>query len=349
MRLMLGAIAFLVALSGTMAAAGQTTLPAEQAACRQLLTAWQSATAWTSNCSFQSVERSKLRWVLPASKAGHVDADAVFICGDGRFNIISRRWGRVDPARFPQPEPPEKAFIMQMVYRPSLPEAQFVILYRDPGNKPPRVGLESSTDANATRHVSGGMLDGYILSPDQPTPSYLLQHLSWVSHRPVQRGESMLQELDASTPYGQVAVILDPEHGMNVAEITLNKRAGDLLRADDTVKLPFVVHQQRGPDHREMADKTVVDSVSFQQIGETWVTSACRFREQTTYDDGSHEGESQYARNQIDLHPDFQKMNAFAIDVPNGTSVFTGNAGGKHHWQDGRIVPDEQKNSEGNK
>jgi hypothetical protein len=66
-----------------------------------------------------------------------------------------------------------------------------------------------------------------------------------------------------------------------------------------------------------------IEITRFEKVGEIWFPSEAKYEGEELYDDKSRSHTNgSVKRWNLNLHPDFSK--AFELNVPNGTTVFTG-------------------------
>jgi hypothetical protein len=152
--------------------------------------------------------------------------------------------------------------------------------------------------------------------------------------------------IDADTPYGGYTIWIDPEHGYNIARAQMHKSDNDIFNGKPMREHnPAMKHKEGG--RREPIGKLKevsfsLDNVEFEKIGDVWVPVEGDFEHRINYGDKrimiirTH-----HKRTHVDLAPDFEAVNAFVPELPDGTRVFVeGMEGIKYRWQDGKPVVD---------
>jgi hypothetical protein len=129
------------------------------------------------------------------------------------------------------------------------------------------------------------------------------------------------QKVQAKTPYGTVGLWIAPEKGYNAMRISYAVR-----EADDKISA-------KGPSLRDSDLETIsyeVETLEFQEVGGVFVPRSGRATSVTTYKTGQRtpyptlrtDASTVNIRlSEIDLHPDFEGLQAFKLPVPDGTLI----------------------------
>ena len=138
--------------------------------------------------------------------------------------------------------------------------------------------------------------------------------------------------LEVSSPQGHHTIWFDPEHGYNISRAELRKEGEDtyngtpitapLTDGQRQFRKQFIeVPNATGPlDWNKTSFVFALNHVDFQQIDGVWVPISGEWEATLTYADGRLEtGISRITVDEVDLSPDFNAMQAFVPDVPDGT------------------------------
>lgn len=335
MRLLLASMLVCLSLCASTSRAAPTA--------EELLKSWQAASdfpdfsyAYTSATNNISPALGKNMWT--------VDEGFEHWCRDGRFESFKRRWGHLEA---PDSDlDPLKVYVIRNVYRPDDRDMPFVsVTWRV---KPPATELVANyveirhPDA-IERATYDGSLDARMLGSDFTDPTYLLSNLDRVSVRPKLEkiGGALCYVIEAKTLSGDIIVWLDPDHGYNVARAELRQSKGHKISA--RASIPYVLGgADKMPTRTIIAEQKTVDKVAFSKVGDRWVPVKrhVTFARHSQEDFPPIEGESYIERTNIVLNPDFEKMGAFKIEVPDETRVLGSENGGVAMvWRQGKVVP----------
>ena|GEM_PF-6485065 len=129
--------------------------------------------------------------------------------------------------------------------------------------------------------------------------------------------------VESSTPQGMLTAWIAPEKGYNALKYVL--RGGDNVASDSTSEGWAVV----------------VDSIDVQKIGDRHVPVSGQRTHTIKFEDGQVTTYvTKVKRADIELNPDFQRLDAFKINLPEGTRVRLEEFPGIHYiFQKGKIVP----------
>jgi hypothetical protein len=136
--------------------------------------------------------------------------------------------------------------------------------------------------------------------------------------------------IKAATTYGMFTVWIAPDEDYNVLRYVVNKSANNILRDNITV------------DNDGVKEWTlVVDHIKLEQINGRRVPIGGSLTNSIRYKDGTERTVNVTAeRKEIDLNPDFEAQDAFALNLPDGTVVNDYDFRGvKYQIFKGRLVP----------
>lgn len=146
--------------------------------------------------------------------------------------------------------------------------------------------------------------------------------------------------LTGKSDHGTVSVTVDPNNGFHARRIRIEKGPGDLF---DGQPLPLP-NDAFEPALSLQKLIMFLDDVEFEIIDAVAVPKSGVFTIERHMSDGSkREFHARFQRTKITLQPDFSKLGAFRVDLPDGTLVLFRDgprAGGvRFEWRNGTIVP----------
>ena len=222
-----------------------------------------------------------------------------------------------------------------------------------------REGLEDQpkivvASKNLTRRVinSAGdkalALAGYMQGDLKPLAEILAKESSVIHTLPSMQMVNGFPTyvLEATTPYGQYSVWMDPNCGYSPRRVIVERGPKDLYdgRPVSTPPPPGLV-----PSGNQMVPRPTLKHVRFvleiskiEEIDGDFMTTKGSTISSTVFSDGSKEeshGVCEFTL--IDLDPDFNKIpDAFVLGVPDGTQVYNMDfPEGRFKWQNGKMVP----------
>ncbi len=133
--------------------------------------------------------------------------------------------------------------------------------------------------------------------------------------------------LQGSTKYGRTTAWIAPEKGYKALKWSIEKKGDDLFD-EKPITAEFWI--------------ATFEAVEFQQIEDFFVPTAGVFTLNQSYPDGKKfSAREDFAVSNIELNPDFNSVEAFKVNLPNGLRVYSEEAPGiRYKWQDGNVVPD---------
>lgn len=186
-------------------------------------------------------------------------------------------------------------------------------------------------------HELGWFLNGVF--PNQVHPLFRLSNAGELGRVQPTVGEEQLGDLachvvDITGDSWSLRLWIAPQRDYNLAKLSFNCQANPKLRYKE--------------------QRIVIDDIGYRQMESgAWVVESGTFRYHTLdhAPDRERQIEIHVRRTTIELNPDFEKLNAFALPpIPNGEKVHRTEvdaqgkevdvyAGIKHIWKDGAIVP----------
>jgi hypothetical protein len=131
--------------------------------------------------------------------------------------------------------------------------------------------------------------------------------------------------LEGITKYGKVTAWIAPQMGYSAQKWSIEKRSTDLFDDNPNPAALWIA---------------AFDSVRFQEVNNKFIPTRGVFTLRITQKDGSEfSSRETYTTSDVQLNPDFAVMEAFKIDLPNGTRVYSQEAPGiRYKWKDGAVV-----------
>jgi hypothetical protein len=196
----------------------------------------------------------------------------------------------------------------------------------NPQKPPPHVRL-SITNAEETKKsyaILGEIraLDGYLPGDGGTSLAKILRGASSLRLRDTMEAVEghEVHVMEAKTPHGDYTLWIDPEYGFMPRRITVCKTDNDLL---DGKPVNTYLTGGSSPDDHLQRSTTTIDSIEIKKIVDIFLPVAGKITNTLTYSSGKKiTFTSNHKRTNIDFNPDFQAINAFIMDVPNGTRVF---------------------------
>ncbi len=136
--------------------------------------------------------------------------------------------------------------------------------------------------------------------------------------------------------YGSYTLWLDPQHNYLPRKVSVIKKGKDIYGATPVSDLKLA--------HGQLAEISyVMDSVKFKHFDGLLIPVACKTSLIWKYSSGeTAEWHGEHERLSIDLKPDFETLNAFEPNIPDGTRINHQGFVGKNirfEWRNGEVVP----------
>ncbi len=181
------------------------------------------------------------------------------------------------------------------------------------------------------RHpMNGGPLWGRMVGNNQKNVADLLIESASVNLHEKRENinGSVCYVVEATTRYGKVTAWIAPEKGYNALKWSIQKEPGDLFNDGPVIVSSWLA-------------EFVADDL--QKVGDFWVTKAGCMTFSIGYNDEypvkTRITKYKYQLSDIQIDPDFEALEAFKIDFPDGTPVKIEQAPGvRYVWQDGKPV-----------
>jgi hypothetical protein len=123
--------------------------------------------------------------------------------------------------------------------------------------------------------------------------------------------------VEASSPQGNLTAWIDPANACTAVRYAIDESAQQTLRGHTLTSL--------GIDHWTLQ----VDVDHIKKFGDWYIATAGRFNQVTWWHTGVKKTTSDVAsRSEINLSPDFGTMQAFTLNVPDGTRIYYDKAPG---------------------
>jgi hypothetical protein len=139
----------------------------------------------------------------------------------------------------------------------------------------------------------------------------------------------------ASGDYGKLKVWIDPQHGYNYARVERHAAGHDVYCGQPLPRPSFTNGASM------IGCYEIVETTRFEQINGEWFQMEMHGEGMARFENGQRSrGKTTLKRTHLDLAPDFEKLDAFALHVPDGTRVETDGFGGVPLvWRAGKAVP----------
>src|SRR5206468_1091817 len=134
---------------------------------------------------------------------------------------------------------------------------------------------------------------------------------------------------------GIMKVWLDPQHGYNMARFERHASGHDLYFGKPLPRPNFTGGAAIVEGHVEC------ETTRFEQVDGEWFPMEIKSQGWSRYENGQvSRGNAVIRRSNLQLAPDFEKLDAFTLHIPDGTLVSTDGARGvRMIWRGGKIVP----------
>lgn len=153
--------------------------------------------------------------------------------------------------------------------------------------------------------------------------------------------------LESDNSYGNFQVWIDPERGYNIVKAIITKGPEDIYLGRPLKSYEYATTQQdetssnKSTKTRTMTEAIVkIDNVTLEKQGHLWVPVGSTHEKILKFSDGVINNVKINCKvEQLEVAPDFDKIDAFKIKVPNGTRVYIeGFPEIRYEWQDGKVV-----------
>ena len=162
-------------------------------------------------------------------------------------------------------------------------------------------------------------------------------------------GSSKCIVLESDNSYGNFQVWLDPERGYNIIKAIITKGPEDiyfgrLLKSYEYATTKQDETSSSKPTKTRTYTETIVkiDNVTLEKQGHLWVPVSSDHEKILKFSDGVINNVKIHCKvEQLEVAPDFDKINAFKVKVPNGTNVYfmdPERSGISYEWVDGKVV-----------
>ena len=154
--------------------------------------------------------------------------------------------------------------------------------------------------------------------------------------------------LESDNSYGNFQVWIDPERGYNMVKAVITKGPEDLYFDRPLKSYEYATNQQdetssgKSSETRTMTETVVkIDDVVLEKQGHQWIPVSSAHEKILKFSDGVINSVKINCKvKQLEVAPDFDKMDAFKVKVPNGTKVYVeGFPEIEYEWHHGKIVP----------
>ena len=158
--------------------------------------------------------------------------------------------------------------------------------------------------------------------------------------------------LESDNSHGNYQVWIDPERGYNIVKAIITKGPEDIFFGRPLKSYEFGPSKHDKTSLSKLAGtrtmtETVIkiDNVILERQGDLWVPVSSDHEKMLKFSDGVINSLRIKCKvEQLEVAPDFDKLNAFKVKVPNGTRVRISEFPGiRYEWQQGRIIPFEDK------
>ncbi len=183
-----------------------------------------------------------------------------------------------------------------------------------------------------------------IFHADHDSIGSILRNASEISLRPRQElvGTSPCFIIDAVTDHGRYAVWIDPQHGYNIAKADVHKKEGDMAWGKPLGWVGNVDNiALKGRTPEPYTDiRFSITNVAFKKINDVWVPVEADYESTASRKSSTSTIKTHYQCTDIELNPDFDTIDAFVPNIPNGTRTYILESQGiAYEWRDGRPVP----------
>ena len=213
----------------------------------------------------------------------------------------------------------------------------------------PKIVVASKSRTRSVINCAGSnalALAGYMLGDLKPLAEILAEESSVLHTLPSMQMVNGFPTyvLEATTPYGQYSVWMDPNCGYSPRRVIVERGPKDLLdgKPVSTPRPPPPPGFTRKPRPTREHVRFVLEISKIEEIDGDFMTTKGSTISSTVFSDGSKEESHDVCEfTLIDLDPDFNKIpDAFVLGVPDGTQVYNMDfPEGKFKWQDGKMVP----------
>ncbi len=305
------AILMVSALVGQLARGSDSPPTAEE-----LLTAWANSSQWDQFVSMKVDAESTVSGnkKSPLVNAGQIRKNFSWYRDHNRMEAIGLEWG-------PNPTDPQK-MLGPCPYVEVITDDQYLsagiggatAMYRQVWNGQL---VTKSVQNLRVRWEGNPYLSGYLDGKQLEASAGLLYPQAMLANHPQVQDQMELVNgrecwrVDAIAPEGHLTAFIDPAKGNTAARYTFDIAGNDKLRDQPLAS--------QGVDH--ISIQVDVDQIG--KFGDWYIAMEGRFKQVSWLHNGVIRtyGDT-YSRSDINLSPDFAAMNAFTLDVPDGTRVY---------------------------
>jgi len=306
---------------------------AEQMSTSDLLDRYEATQAKIKNYGDKGIYRGEV--MMPEGKTFFHEESVFYIDGD-RIRWLNYQWRGLKS--MDEPTPIEQGYKRDYIW-----DGERAFEYRKPKDLYGQLFIDS--EDKMRKHMIGLGYNGApligIFEGDLEPVSLLLRQARTISVRPQQEqvGGSSCYIIDAVTDHGKYTIWIDPEHGYNIAKAQVYKKEGDIAWGKPLEWLGDLSNW-RGPKPARLRGLSfTLKNVRFDKINGVWIPMEADYETTKKRDDYDSAVKAHYRRTYFEADPDFDAINAFVPDIPNGTRVFIwGVQGIKYEWKDGEPV-----------
>jgi hypothetical protein len=316
----------------------------EQVAAHGILDRWNESLSMLRHCAFEEEVLTTSPVLDKALKAWHCRTLRVHRDRSGRVEAVIRSWR---PSLTPDVDKDStKTALRHVIVDLDAHPYAVMSLTSSRRLQGELRELQVAKDPETHKGTSLSELDGYLVNLDQVAPAILLSEESkptLLEHMELV-GDARCYVVEAESAYGHIKVWIDPSCGHGLRRAEFRAREGDKINDRYTypTSFPLMLKQGKGArPYKVIGLLKSLDNTTFERVGDQWVPSSARVLTVYTLPDGREvESVKEIRRWNIDLDPDFEKLGAFKMEIPEGIPVFSAGMGGvRHVWRDGKPVP----------
>jgi len=196
---------------------------------------------------------------------------------------------------------------------------------------------------NISKNIGiGGALEGYVAYDNRNLVELLSDKASSIHYKGLEDIDgSKCHVLEVTIQnYGSYTLWLDPQHHHLPRKVYVTKKGKDIYGGTPVSELKLA--------HGSLAEVSyVMDSIKFKDFDGLLLPVACKTTLIWKYTSGeTAEWHGEHERLSIDLKPDFEALNAFEPDIPDGTRINHQDFVGENiqfEWRNGKVVPVDVK------
>jgi len=203
--------------------------------------------------------------------------------------------------------------------------------------------MDKHKSRNLYNKYYGGALDFYFTGDNDMSVLDIIKEAENVemSQKKEDNDGGPYYVIDAKSKYGRHKIWLDSSKGYHISQAEITKEGNDLMFG--TPLSEYAKDRMGYPNLKKY--RFLLYDVQFKRVDGAYVAVSSRLRKEYVLNNGKTNIDSLYhVREQVEVNPDFESINAFELSVLDGTQVHYFDDKGKSlvhwKWENGAVVKD---------